>query len=137
MMRSLDLRAIVLATLAVLGVDFLVNSVLVSAYAGEQITSAADDAARKAVLDALLANPEYLRAVLILGTASTVLGGFLVARIARSIPYFNGLAYGLLALALNLWPTPGEPAWFRVIGIGLTLPAALLGAYFGKQPFSK
>jgi hypothetical protein len=137
MMRSLDLRAIVLATLAVIGLDFLVNSVLVSAYAGEQITSAADDAARKAVLDALLANPEYLRAVLMLGTASTALGGFLVARIARSIPYFNGLAYGVVALVLNLWPTPGLPTWFRVIGIGLTLPAALLGAYFGRRPFSK
>jgi hypothetical protein len=137
MMRSLDIRAIVLATLAVIGIDFLVGSVLMSAYAGEQIAVAADDAARKAVFDALAANPEYLRAVLILGTASTVLGGFLVARIARSIPYFNGLAYGVVAIVLNLWPIQGLPTWFKVVGIGLTLPAALLGAYFGKRPLSK
>jgi CBS domain containing-hemolysin-like protein len=137
MLSSLDIRAIVLATLAVIGIDFLVGSVLMSAYAGEQIASAADDAARKAVLAALAANSEYLRAVLILGTASTVLGGFLVARIARSLPYFNGLAYGVVALVLNLLPTQGLPAWFKVVGIGLTVPAALLGAYFGKRPFSK
>jgi CBS domain containing-hemolysin-like protein len=137
MLSRLDIRAIVLATLAVIGIDFLVGSVLMSAYAGEQIASATDDAARKAVLAALAANSEYLRAVLILGTASTVLGGFLVARIARSIPYFNGLAYGVVAVVLNLLPTQGLPTWFKVVGIGLTVPAALLGAYFGKRPLSK
>ncbi|HEX4970402.1 MAG TPA: hypothetical protein VJ299_12165 [Steroidobacteraceae bacterium] len=137
MLSRLDIRAIVLATLAVIGIDFLVGSVLMSAYAGDQIASATDDAARKAVLEALAANSEYLRAVLILGTASTVLGGFLVARIARSIPYFNGLAYGVVAVVLNLLPTHGLPTWFKVVGIGVTVPAALLGAYFGRRPLSK
>jgi len=138
MMRSLDVRAIVMATLAVIGIDFLAGVALMSAYAGEQIARAAnDEAARKAILDALAANPEYLRVVLILGTATTVLGGFLVSRIARSIPYFNGLAYGVVAVVLNLWPTHGLPTWFKAVGIGLTVPAALLGAYFGKRPLSK
>jgi CBS domain containing-hemolysin-like protein len=137
MLSRLDIRAIVLATLAVIGIDFLVGSVLMSAYAGDQIASATDDAARKAVLEALAANSEYLRAVLLLGTASTVLGGFLVARIARSIPYFNALAYGVVAVVLNLLPTHGLPTWFKVVGIGLTVPAALLGAYFGRRPLSK
>jgi len=34
-------------------------------------------------------------------------------------------------------PTQGLPTWFKVVGIGLTIPAALLGAYFGKRPLSK
>ena len=67
---------------------------------------------------------------LILGTASTVVGGFLVARIARSIPYFNALAYGGLGMVLSTLTTGELPTWFRAVGIGLTVPASLLGAYF-------
>jgi hypothetical protein len=137
MMSHLDLRAIVLATLAVLGVDFIVGSVVFSVFAGEQIATANDDQARKAIINALAANPGYLRAVLILGTATTVVGGFMVARIARSLPYFNALAYGVVGILLNLVPASTLPTWLKVVGIGLTVPAALLGAYLGTRPWSK
>jgi hypothetical protein len=66
-----------------------------------------------------------------------VVGGFLVARIARRIPYFNALAYAVLGMALSMLTTGELPTWFRVIGIGLTVPAALLGAYLGRRPLSK
>jgi hypothetical protein len=75
--------------------------------------------------------------VLILGTASTVVGGYLVARIARRIPYFNALAYAVLGMMLSTLTTGALPMWFRVVGIGLTVPASLLGAYFGRRPLSK
>ena len=66
-------------------------------------------------------------------TIARVVGGFLVARIARRIPYFNALAYGVLGAVLSTLTTGDLPMWFRVVGIGLTVPAALLGAYFAKR----
>jgi hypothetical protein len=66
-----------------------------------------------------------------------VVGGFLVARIARQIPYYNALAYGVLGMVLSLLMTSELPTWFRVVGIGLTVPASLVGAYFGRRPLSK
>ena len=134
MMKYLDLRAIVLATLAVFGIDFITGIVLFSMFTN-LVTNASEEQVRAAAV-ALANDPGYLRAVLVLGTASTVVGGFLVARIARRIPYFNALAYGVLGMVLSTLTTGELPLWFRVVGIGLTVPASLLGAYFGKRPVS-
>jgi hypothetical protein len=135
MIGNIDIRAIVLATLAVFGIDFVTGIVLFSVFT-DQVANASDEQVRAAAV-ALATDPGYLRAALILGTASTVVGGFLVARIARSIPYFNALAYGVLGMLLSTLTTGELPTWFRVVGIGLTVPASLLGAYFGRRPLSK
>jgi len=139
MMKYLDIRAIVLATLAVFGIDAVSQIVLFNAFSN--LPAGASDEQVKAVADALAVDAGYLRALLILGTASTVVGGFLVARLAHQIPYFNALAYAVLGVVLSLLFSVLAPAnfplWFQVVAIGLTLPAALVGAYFGKRPLSK
>lgn len=134
MMSSIDIRAILLATLAVFGIDFFTSWMLFAVFGGPMDGT---DEQVKNVVAAMTRDPAYLRAVLILGTASTIVGGFLVARIARQIPYFNALAYGLLSVVLSVLLSGDLPMWVRVVGIGVTVPAALLGAYFGKRPFSK
>ena len=136
MIRNLDIRAIVLATLAVFGIDFITGLVLFNVFGGAEIANANEEQIR-AIAAALAKNPGYLRAVLILGTASTVVGGYLVARISRNIPYFNALAYGVLGMLLSALTTTELPTWFKVIGFGLTVPASLFGAYFGRRPLSK
>ena len=136
MMSNIDIRAIVLATLAVLGIDFITGIVLFSVFATAEIANASDEQVRAAAA-ALARDPGYLRAALALGTASTVVGGFLVARIARSIPYFNALAYGAVGIVLSTF-TPAElPTWFKVVGIAITIPASLLGAYLGRRSLTK
>jgi hypothetical protein len=136
MIGNIDIRAVVLATLAVFGIDFIAGIVLFSIFSSGQITNASDEQVRAAAM-ALARDPGYLRAALMLGTASTVVGGFLVARIARSIPYFNALAYGGIGMVLSTLTTSELPTWFRLVGIGLTGPASLLGAYLGRRPLSK
>lgn len=135
MMSSIDIRAILLATLAVFGIDYISRIVLVAVF-GNPIVDGSEEEL-KAAAAALLRNTGFLRGALVLGTASTVVGGFLVARIARRIPYFNALAYGLLGVLLGLLWAGESPMWFRVVGIGVTVPAALLGAYFCKRLIEK
>jgi hypothetical protein len=131
MIKNIDLRAIVLATLAVIGIDFVRDIVLFNVFT-DNVATASEEQVRAAAA-ALMTNFRYLSATLVLGTASTVLGGFLVARIARSIPYFNALGYGVVCIVLGMVLTTVEaPTWFEVVGIGSTVPASLLGAYFGK-----
>ena len=134
MMSSIDIRAILLATLAVFGIDFFSSWMLFAAFGGPMTGT---DAEVKSAVEAMTRDPGYLRAVLVCGTASTIVGGWLVARIARRIPYFNALAYGVLSVVLSMLLSGDLPTWVRVVGIGLTLPAALFGAYFGKRPLSK
>ena len=135
MLKHIDIRAIVLATLAVFGIDFVTGVVLFSVFT-DLAANASDEQVRAAAV-ALANDRAYLRAALILGTASTVVGGYLVARIARRIPYFNALGYGVLGMVLSTLMTGELPIWFRIVGIGVTVPASLLGAYFCKRPLSK
>lgn len=139
MMKYIDIRAIVLATLAVFGIDSVSEIVLFSSFSN--LPAGASDEQVQAVAAALAVDAGFLRAALILGTASTVIGGFLVARLARQIPYFNALAYGIVCIVLSLVFSAMAPAdfpmWYRIVGIGLNIPAALVGAYFGRRPLSK
>ena len=139
MMKYIDIRAIVLATLAVFGIDFITQIALFGAFTDLPANATREQVSAAAA--ALAANPGFLRTALILGTASTVVGGFLVARIARRLPYFNALAYGVVGMVIGtVLSATGDvefPLWFRVVGIGVTVPASLLGAYFGRRPVSQ
>jgi hypothetical protein len=134
-MSSIDIRAILLSTLAVFGIDFVSSMVLFAVFGGQAANGSEEQV--RSVAAALATNPGYLRAALVLGTASTAIGGYMVARIVRRIPYFNALAYGLLAVVLSTLTTGDLPMWFRVVGIALTVPAALLGAYFARRSLAK
>ena len=133
-MHGINLRAIILASLAVFGVDLVSTFLLLSLFGGSAFDPSNTDEQIQAALQVLLQDPRYLACTLVFGTASTVLGGFLAARIARTVPYFNALAFGLSGLLLSAFAVdPNAPAWFKVIGFGLTLPAALFGGYLAKQ----
>ncbi|MGH8175271.1 MAG: hypothetical protein ACREV5_03290 [Steroidobacter sp.] len=132
-MRGISIKAIALATLAVFGVDIVWGMVLAGIFDGPTLTGSMTGEQKSAALAALVGNRGYLSGVLILGTASTVLGGYLTARLARELQYFNALAFGALGVLLGVLTSAGLPLWFRVIGLGFTIPAALFGAYLCKR----
>jgi len=132
-MSGISIKAVVLATLAVLGIDVIAGYLLASFYGGEAVRDATTDEEIAAVSAALLANRGYLAAILVEGTATTVLGGYLAARLARVTPYFNALAFGVMGLVLGALLSVDVPTWFRALGLSLTLPAALVGGYLWKR----
>lgn len=134
-MRGIDIKAIVLATLAVFGIDFASSLALVAVFSEPLVN--VTDAQAEAAMRALAQNPGYLKAAIVLGTASSIVGGYLVARLASSLPYFNALVFGVLGTLLGALLSVDLPAWSRIIGLGLTIPAALLGAYISKRQREK
>jgi hypothetical protein len=86
------------------------------------------DAERKALALRIHAMPGFLGASLLLGNLTTLLGGFLVARIARSFPYYNALAFGLVGVAFVLWNWGVYPLWYQLLFLFLTVPLSLYGA---------
>ncbi len=130
-MRGISIKAIVLATLAVFGIDFISGLLLAAIFFDQPLLSLPEEEVRLAI-EALNRNGNYLAAALLLGTASTAVGGYLTARIASQLPYFNALAFGTMALLIGIPMTQGLPAWFRVLGLALTIPAALLGAHMSR-----
>ena len=132
-MRGINLPAILVASLAVIGVDFVWSFLLISLFGGPAFHSATTEQQFRAATLALLQDVRYLTGSLIFGTASTVLGGFLAARLARAVPYFNALAFGILGLILSAFAVEDVPTWFQISSLGIIVPAALLGGHLAKH----
>lgn len=131
-MPNISLRAVILASLAVFGIDIVWNFLLISLFGGPTFGSGMSEEQMRRAFQVLYQDARYLTFALIFGTASTVLGGYLAARLARAVPYFNALAFGLLGLLVNMLASADVPTWFEIIGFGSTLPAALLGGHIAK-----
>lgn len=131
-MANISIKAVILASLAVFGVDIISQMTLINAFGGPALNSEMSDEQMRAAMLVLFQDTRYLTFVLVLGTASTVLGGYLAARLARNVPYFNALAFGVLGLVVSALTSSELPLWFKIVGFGLTLPAALLGGHIAK-----
>jgi hypothetical protein len=131
-MPNISVKAVLLASLAVFGVDILSGFILINAFGGPALGSGMSDEQIRRALLVLFQDTRYLTSALILGTASTVLGGYLAARLARTLPYFNALAFGVISFIVSALTSGDLPAWFKVMGLGLTLPAAVAGGHFAR-----
>lgn len=131
-MHNISVRAVVLASLAVFGIDIISGFLLITLFGGPTFGSGLSDEQLRGAFQVLFQDARYLTFALVSGTASTVLGGYLAARLARAVPYYNALAFGLLALMVSVLTSGDLPTWFKVIGFGFTLPAALLGGHIAK-----
>src|SRR5690348_4262803 len=71
----ISIRAVILATLAVLGIDILSGMVLTQMFGGPGFDSDLSQEEIRSAYQVLMQDVRYLTFGLILGTASTVLGG--------------------------------------------------------------
>jgi hypothetical protein len=136
-MPSISIRAVILATLAVLGIDILSGMMLTQLFGGPGFDSNLSKEEIRHAYQVLMQDVRYLTLGLILGTASTVLGGYLAARLARSMPYYNALAFGVLGMLISVIGSGDLPTWLKIVGLGLSLPAAVLGGHIAKLRMSK
>jgi hypothetical protein len=136
-MQGISIRAVILASLAVLGVDIISGELLARMFGAPGLFSGAPEDEIRRAYQVLVQDVRYLSLGLILGTASTVLGGYLAARLAGTVPYFNAAAFGLLTLLVNSIGMGEVPLWLWIMGLLLTMPAALLGGHIAKQRMSR
>jgi hypothetical protein len=134
-MNGINLKGLLLAVLAVLGIDLFSETVLINLF-GAFPEHPTEDQVHTGIA-ALYRHPGYLTGAIVLGTASTVLGGYLTARLAQRLPYYNALAFGafyaVFGLVLGSIGPVTPPAWLRTTGVVLTVGAALAGAHLYKR----
>jgi|ERR1043166_16283 hypothetical protein len=76
-------------------------------------------------------SPAFELASVLYGTAFTVLGGYVAARIANYLEYRTALWVGVISLLFGevMQPlNPDYPMWARLVGDLIVIPAALFGA---------
>ena len=131
-MTRFDPKAITIAMLLSLALDVVGSTVLLAAFSTGLNDSMSSEQLTAAVL-AVLQNTGFLLASLAYGTATTVIGGYVAARVARAYPYFNALAVGVLGIVLGLLLGGDAPAWFNALAYLIGPPAALYGGHLARQ----
>ncbi len=85
------------------------------------------------LIEEALQQPPYLLVGGILGLLATALGGYVAARAAEVAPLLNAACVGLFDVVLGLFLIGSSPLWFSVIGLLLTLPAAIAGGVLFRR----
>lgn len=131
-MTRFDPKAIAIAMVLALMLD-VVGAVIFQTVFGGELREGMSSEQVKAAIEAMQQNTGYLLASLVYGTGTTVVGGYVAARLARAYPYFNALAVGVIGIVLSLMLTSVTPGWFDALAYLITLPAAVLGGHLGQR----
>jgi len=110
-------------------------SVVLTAVVGRRLVG--EHATVEEMQQALLASDAYTLLALATGLCCTALGGYVAARVAGEREYLHALYTGVAVLVfgelmLAQSDTP-YPVAYRLIGLALTIPAALYGGHLRKR----
>lgn len=131
-MTRFDPKAIIIAMLLSLALDVVGGVALVVSF-GLQVTAQMTPEETQAAIEAITHTDGFIFASLLWGTATTVFGGFVAARVARSHPYFNALAVGVLGIVLGLLMGGQAPFWFDALAFLVSVPAAVAGGHIALR----
>ncbi|MEJ0085998.1 MAG: hypothetical protein WDO72_09965 [Pseudomonadota bacterium] len=131
-MTKIRLWAICVAFIAELVADLIISSITLAVLADGTLSADLDQEALRKATEAVIDSSGFLMSRVILGTATTIGGGYLAARLAKTYPYYNGLGIGLIGLIFGIlqW---GDPLWLNFFAIVMTIPASIYGAHLAKK----
>jgi hypothetical protein len=132
-MNRVSPKAVLISLAAMLALDTVGSVVLTFLFTtrASQVNMAPQQT--PAALDAMVQSNGFLLSAFAYGTITTILGGYLVARLAKGYPYFNAGVFGVACLALTVLLSGGSPLWFNAICFLVTLPAALYGGHLARR----
>jgi hypothetical protein len=131
-MKNIRLWAICVAFIAELVADLIISSITLAVLADGSLSPDLDRETLNKATQAIIDSNAFLMSRLILGTATTIGGGYLAARLAKTFPYYNGLGIGLIGLifAILQW---SDTLWLNLYAMVMTLPASIYGAHLAKK----
>ena len=119
-MPRINIKAIAIATVIMLVADAVAGVLLIFFLGNEKS------------IPLLTRSTPFLFGSIVFGTLSTILAGYVSARIARIHHYTNASTMGVLCMILGVTSAGGFPLWFNIVGFVSALPAAFFGGYWAK-----
>ena len=134
LIKRFSAKAIATGTFVAFALDLLTGIVSLMIFSGDALQAGATQDEIRAASELVQQNDAYLFAALVLGTLTTVVGGYVTARLARQLPLLNACAMGVLGVGLGilLSSQSESPLWLDIFGTLVTLPAAIAGGYWGR-----
>ena len=132
-MPAIDIKAIVIAFAAEIVADFIIGSQLLVYFAGDKLVPEMTGEQFVKLSQTVYETTAFLPWAMVFGTATTIGGAYLAARIAKRLPYYHGLAMGVLGIVYSLLFASADARWVTYSGILLSIPMSLYGAYLAKK----
>jgi hypothetical protein len=126
-------KAVLFGILADIGATFIAM-MLLTTFLGTQVgdgTLSREEVMQ--IVERAMREPPYLLLGGLLGLLATVLGGYVAARTAEVAPLLNAACVGVFDVVLGIFFIGGPPLWFSIIGLLLTLPAAIAGGVLCRR----
>jgi ABC-type enterochelin transport system permease subunit len=131
-MPPLSYRAIAIAFASELVADFIIGMFVFRMFAGDLLSPDMDEGEFAAVVSKVMATTALVPWMMVFGTATTVGGAYLAARIAKRIPYYHGLAMGVVGILYIAITWDSALVWPNILGLLITIPASLFGAHLAR-----
>ena len=135
-MPRISIKAIAVAFAAKLLADLLIQALVFPFFAGDLLAKDMSQEELQKVFRTVSETTAYVPWMFVLGTATTVGGGYFAARLAKRIPYYHGLAMGIVGVVWVLFAAAGSFGWLDAVGLLITIPASLYGAHLAKKHMS-
>ena len=135
-MPRISIKAIAVAFAAELLADLLIQALVFPFFAGDLLAKDMSQEELQKVFRTVSETTAYVPWMFVLGTATTVGGGYFAARLAKRIPYYHGLAMGIVGVVWVLFAAAGSFGWLDAVGLLITIPASLYGAHLAKKHMS-
>ena len=132
-MPPIDIKAIVIAFAAEIAADFIIGTQLLLYFAGEKLVPDMTREDFVKVSQMVYDTTAFLPWAMVFGTATTMGGAYLAARIAKRVPYYHGLVMGVLAVVYSLLFGSAEARWLAYLAILVSIPVSLYGAHLAKK----
>lgn len=133
MFRGIHVKAVILGIAADLAATFaamMAVMTLLGIGAGAAVLS--EEEARR-LIESTFQESRYLLLGGLFGLLGTMIGGYVAAKFADAAPLLNAACVGLFGVVLGIFLIGESPLWFGVIGILLTLPAAIAGGVLWRN----
>lgn len=132
--KHINFTAVALGTVLTFLLDMLVGTAMLFMFGQGAFQPGLTETEAAAVLREIAQQPSYLLLGFLLGTSTTVIGGYVGARVAKRLPYLNAAAIGVAGIVLGAFLVSSDsPAWFVTLAFAVNIPAALVGGHLAKR----
>ena len=132
-MKRISFKGIILALLLTLALDTIAGVTMFVSMGGSFLRRGMNQQQMSDAIATVTLSTDFLLGSILFGTLATIVGGYVAARIAKKEPYLNAGMIGALGFVLGVLTANYNPLWFNVVGLGLVLPAALLGGHLARS----
>lgn len=130
MINKISFKGVLLGILTTFLLDTICGGILFTITNMDKFTSQMSD---KDLSEAFEIDNVFFFWSVIIGTLTTILGGYVSASIAKKSAYINSGIIGFIGIIIGITSLVFDepnPLWFDIIGFITVVPAALLGGYF-------